>query len=415
MENMHVFLCGYESPHVVQQLLAKLRNNASVTVIAKPEILQLLPHHADTISLSSCIGSELNQRVQRLNGEHVLFLFKGDDVNLPLLKKQTLDKIELYTYPLTAGELKLPLMFKSADLKLFPFPETYAFPFVEAMFAYWVRTLRVDQCLSVNAKKAIKMGIQKETRFSSAFLENNQLYQFISEPKAIPSLSIMLASYNMRSFIHTAISSCFIQSMPIPSEQLFVVDDGSTDGTAEDLIHLQSRLDFQLIQTENGGKARALNTLLPLLKTEFVLELDADDWLDPNALSVISNHLLSIPSDAAVLYGNLRRWKEKPHNELKLMGVANGRSIRSKNELLSYAFPMGPRIYRTSFLKAIGGFPILSFLDGRMYEDVSVLNALMKRYSVCYRDFTVYNVRDHVKSITKKNHSNWSDFIKNLD
>lgn len=415
MENMHIFLCGYESPHVVQQLLAKLSDEASITVIAKSEILQCIPHHADTIPLSSYIGSQLNQRIQNLNGGHVLFLFKGDDVNLSLLKKQPVDKMKLYTYPLTAGELKLPLVFKSADLKLFPFPETHAFPFVEAMFAYWVRIFPKEQCLLVDAKKAIKMGIQKEMRFSSAFLETNQLYQFISEHKAGPSLSIMLASYNMRSFIHTAISSCFIQSMPIPSEQLFVVDDGSTDGTAEDLIHLQSQLGFQLIKKENEGKARALNTLLPLIETEFVLELDADDWLDPNALAIIVNQLPFIPSDAAVLYGNLRRWKEKSHNELKLMGVTKGRSVHSKNELLSYAFPMGPRIYRTSFLKAIGGFPVLSFSDGRMYEDVSVLNALMKRYSVCYRDFTVYNVRDHVKSITKKNHSNWSDFIKKLD
>ncbi|MFS3930694.1 glycosyltransferase family 2 protein [Priestia flexa] len=415
MENMHIFLCGYESPHVVQQLLAKLSDEASITVIAKSEILQSIPHHADTILLSSYIGSQLNQRIQNLNGGHVLFLFKGDDVNLPLLKKQTLDKIELSTYSLTAGELKLPLFFKSTDLKSFLFPEIHAFPSVEAMFAYWVRSLPSDQCIPVDAKKAVRMGIQKETRLTSAFLEPSQLYQFTTEHKATSSLSIMLAAYNAKPYIHTAVSSCFIQSVPFQKKQLFVVDDGSTDGTAEDLASLQSQLGFQLIQKENGGKARALNTLLPLVDTEFVLELDADDWLDPNALSVISNHLLSIPSDAAVLYGNLRRWKEKPHNELKLMGVANGRSIRSKNELLSYAFPMGPRVYRTSFLKAIGGFPVFSFLDGRMYEDVSVLNALMKRYSVCYRDFTVYNVRDHVKSITKKNRSSWSDFIKNLD
>ncbi|MGP6149935.1 glycosyltransferase family 2 protein [Priestia flexa] len=415
MTNMHIFLCGHESPHVIQRLLAKLSDGASVTVIAKSEVLQLIPHHADTISLSSCIGSELNQRVQRLNEEHVLFLFKGDDVNLPLLKKQTLDKMKLYTYPLTDEELKLPLFFKSADLKLFPFSEIHAFPFVEAMFAYWVCTLPSDQCIPVDTKKAVKMGIQKETRLASAFLETSQLYQFTTEHKGSSPLSIMLAAYNAKPFIHTAVSSCFIQSVSFQKKQLFVVDDGSTDGTAEDLASLQSQLGFQLIQKENGGKARALNTLLPLVDTEFVLELDADDWLDSNALSVISNHLPSIPSDAAILYGNLRRWKETPHNGLKPMGVVHGRSIRSKNELLGYAFPMGPRIYRTSFLKAIGGFPVLSFLDGRMYEDVSVLNELMKRYSVCYRDFTVYNVRDHVKSITKKNHSNWSDFIKTLD
>ena len=33
------------------------------------------------------------------------------------------------------------------------------------------------------------------------------------------------------------------------------------------------------LKTQSQGKARALNTLLPYVRTDFVLELDAEDWL----------------------------------------------------------------------------------------------------------------------------------------
>jgi len=50
-----------------------------------------------------------------------------------------------------------------------------------------------------------------------------------------------------------------------------------------------------------------------------------------------------------------------------------------------------------------------------MYEDVSILNHLLRENRLLYKDFTVYNVREHKFSITKKNPSNWSDFLKFLN
>ena len=106
--------------------------------------------------------------------------------------------------------------------------------------------------------------------------------------------------------------------------------------------------------------------------------------------------------------------QESPYN-VKYKGVRKGKPITNKNELLSYLFPVGPRIYRTSALKDNNGFPIIKFEDGRMYEDVSILNDLLKNTRLLYENFTVYNVRVHEFSITKKNHPNWSDFLNYLD
>lgn len=95
-------------------------------------------------------------------------------------------------------------------------------------------------------------------------------------------------------------------------------------------------------------------------------------------------------------------------------GVSKGVGINNRADLLSYRFPLGPRIYRTFLLKEAGGFPVVAFENGRLYEDVSVLNRLIKNSRFCYRDFTVYNVREHKESITKNNDSKWNDFLKTL-
>src|SRR5699024_11559 len=177
-------------------------------------------------------------------------------------------------------------------------------------------------------------------------------------------------------------------------DQILIMHDGSTDNSDKKLKKLANEKQVKIFHKKNEGKAKALNELLPHVTSDFMLELDADDWLDPDACSVIKGHLSNLPEEVAVLYGNLRKWKQKTEDVL-FKTTSKGVAIKEIAELFSYQFPLGPRIYRTSILKEEGGFPILDFEDGRLYEDVSVLYQLLKRYPFSYKDFTVYNVREH--------------------
>src|SRR5699024_12561163 len=83
-------------------------------------------------------------------------------------------------------------------------------------------------------------------------------------------------------------------------------------------------------------------------------------------------------------------------------------------DLLPLQYTLGTMIYLSSILEEECCFPVVDFEDGRLYEDVSVLHQLLKKYSFCYKDFTVYNVREHQKSITKNNESKWQTFLQML-
>lgn len=226
------------------------------------------------------------------------------------------------------------------------------------------------------------------------------------------SLSVIISTYNMEKYVETAVVSCLLQNERL--DQILIIDDGSTDDSYKRLKRWSDGKRVMVFTKHNGGKARALNELLPHVTSDFILELDADDWLDSDAVSVIKKQLSQLPKDISVLYGNLRKWKQLTEDVL-FKRVAKGTLVRGRADLLSYRFPLGPRIYRTSSLKSEGGFPVIPFENGRMYEDVSVLNRLIKNNQFRYRDFTVYNVREHNESITRNNYLKWNEFLKTLN
>jgi glycosyltransferase involved in cell wall biosynthesis len=78
-----------------------------------------------------------------------------------------------------------------------------------------------------------------------------------------------------------------------------VIDDGSTDGTGEFLLELESRASFPLryhYQT-NGGKHVASNRAVDLAEGQLFTTVDSDDALLPHALGRLADHWWSIPQD----------------------------------------------------------------------------------------------------------------------
>jgi len=306
------------------------------------------------------------------------------------------------------SKIQKPLLIHKSIYKNHPFLEKQQLPFKEALLPCWLK--QTNSSNTFITEGLVKQARKNKSATSLAKLRFIEKYQIEETNSAPPTLAILIANYNMEKYVETAIASCVLQNEQ--AEQLLVIDDGSTDNSVKQIQRWEHK-GVTLVEKTNKGKAIALNTLLPYVHSDFILELDADDWLDADAVSVIKRYLSELTEDLSVMYGNLRKWKQLT-DDVRFKGIAKGREINGYDDLLNYRFPLGPRIYRTSLLKKAGGFPVIEFEKGRLYEDVSVLSQLIKTSHFQYHDFTVYNVREHKESITKNHFSSWNDFLKTL-
>jgi hypothetical protein len=95
-------------------------------------------------------------------------------------------------------------------------------------------------------------------------------------------VSIIIINHNYAAYLATAINSALAQDYT--AIEVVVVDDGSTDGSRELLAAYAGRV--QVVLCEQGGHAKAANAGYLQAKGDYLLFLDADDFLYAQAVSV---------------------------------------------------------------------------------------------------------------------------------
>lgn len=88
-------------------------------------------------------------------------------------------------------------------------------------------------------------------------------------------ITVVIPAFNAERYVSEAIESVVAQDLP--PAQIIVIDDGSTDGTAE---LVRQWPDVTLVRQDNAGVAAALNHGIRLAQGELIAFLSADDvWL----------------------------------------------------------------------------------------------------------------------------------------
>jgi hypothetical protein len=116
---------------------------------------------------------------------------------------------------------------------------------------------------------------------------------------AAPTISVVIPCYNGAAFLRGAIESALGQTKA-PFE-IIVVDDGSTDRSAEVATTFGSKI--QLIRQANRGESGARNTGAAHATGSHVFFLDADDLIAAEALEVLSEAACD-NSTAVILMGS---------------------------------------------------------------------------------------------------------------
>lgn len=116
-----------------------------------------------------------------------------------------------------------------------------------------------------------------------------------------PSISIIIPSYNQAEYLPKAIESAYNQT--VPAKEIIIVDDGSTDNSLE-LARTYEFKKFPFVESPvkvvsqvNKGLPSARNTGIMNCTSDYILPLDADDFLEENALEVIQMAIMQSNAD----------------------------------------------------------------------------------------------------------------------
>lgn len=167
-------------------------------------------------------------------------------------------------------------------------------------------------------------------------------------------VTVIIPCYNNVSTVLAAVRSAIYQQDV--ASKVIVVDDGSTDGSAEILLAEAGR--FRLIRQDNKGACAARNRGLAETDTPFVKFLDADDLLMPNCLATQLSQAKWTSSEV-VVFGR-GRW-ETPSGDLieeyPSIPMSEGTSLGLADLIDSSPLTSCP-LHRRTLLEAVGGFDV---------------------------------------------------------
>jgi glycosyltransferase involved in cell wall biosynthesis len=235
-----------------------------------------------------------------------------------------------------------------------------------------------------------------------------------------PAVSVVIPCYDQGRFLAEAIASAVDQSEP--AAEVVVVDDGSTDDTGD----VARAAGVRCLRQQNRGLAAARNTGWRAARGDFIVFLDADDRLRPEALragleclarypaaAFVSGHYEEIDEGGRVLptWRELRRADDRTFTSGPFqlvqpdgrLGPQTPRPARTSDHYTAmlrrnYIGMHGAVMYRRSVLEETGGFdPAL-----RRLEDYELYLRVARRYPVACHDAVAAQYRRHPGGMSRR-------------
>lgn len=194
-------------------------------------------------------------------------------------------------------------------------------------------------------------------------LRNNQL----------PKVSIIMPAYNEGKIIGKTLGKLVRINYPKDRFEVLVIDDGSKDDTYRIAKRYESG-NVRVLRKKNTGKAASLNFGLSHAKYEFVAVMDADSFLNKNALRQCMAYFDEDGVAAVTSHILVKRrktiWEKMQHTEHMIVSLMR----KAQEQVNVINVTPGPlSIYRKKFLIKVGEFD-----EKSMIEDVEIDWRLLK-------------------------------------
>lgn len=207
----------------------------------------------------------------------------------------------------------------------------------------------------------------------------------------MPKVTVYITTHNYAHYIDEAVQSVLKQT--IADWELIIIDDGSTDNTQQVLEKYRDNSKITIITQENKGLNVSNNVAVRLSRGQYVMRLDADDYLDENCLLVLSN-ALDLKPEVGLVYPDY--YHIDPRGVL--LEIVRRKKIGEEVELLDLPAHGACTMIRKDVLLNIGSYSEeYSCQDG---YDLWI--KVIEKYAPYNVNVPLFYYRQHPQSLTQK-------------
>lgn len=213
------------------------------------------------------------------------------------------------------------------------------------------------------------------------------------------TISIIIPVYNVAKELIRCIGS--VDSQSYKEIQVVLVDDGSTDGSGDLCDELASdRPELVVVHKTNGGLSSARNAGLNVAKGDWIMYLDSDDALMPDACEGLIRTAWKFDPDIVV--GDAVREISEEREEMRHSSLKRDSLYTNKDFIIeaikSHEFyaPACFNMYKRQFLESNN----LVFAEGLLHEDMEMQpRVFLAAQTVAYTGVVFYRYIDRSTSI----------------
>ena len=206
-------------------------------------------------------------------------------------------------------------------------------------------------------------------------------------------LSIIVPVYNTAQYLPQCIDSIIKQSFK--NWELIIIDDGSTDGSAEICEEwAQKDARIKVIHKDNSGQADSRNQALKICKGTYIGFVDSDDWLEDTMYEILMRDIKTTNSDIAIC-----NHYDESKNKSLCKNASDKRYIIKNEEIQELVLKdkIKSYIWQMLFKRELLNRPMPTSIN---YEDYSILPHWFKNAKqVVYTYQPLYHYRLRKSSI----------------
>ncbi len=167
----------------------------------------------------------------------------------------------------------------------------------------------------------------------------------------MPEITIYITNKNYGKYINQSIKSALKQNFD--NFEIIIIDDGSSDNSKKIIEKYRTKKNIRIFYRKSKGLLNNINFAIRASRAKYILRLDADDYLDPNALTVLHKKIIE-NREIAMVYSDYYEIDSKGN----FLNLSRNISLDKHSKLKDIPAHGACSLIKKSFLEEVGYYDV---------------------------------------------------------